>query len=248
MKRYQLFLAFYTLITSTSLFIWSLIFAPKPQGFFLTLLIIPTSLYFWLIVLGVYKPQLADSHSENQNGKESSKLPLIILMTLFISSFSLFVYSIISSRSLSSESVFLPVVSKEISSLRQEIEKLNQNDKLNQNTELSEKMAKELNAVKSELADLKSGQKGIEDTSILGEEASQGGTLTIKDKKNSTVNVYEEKSLSSKIIGKAEFGKTYIFIEKNQDWYLILLTDVQKNQNSEKQGFISSQFVKEVEY
>ncbi len=244
MKRYQLFLAYYTLITSTSLFIWSLIFASKPQGFFLTLLIIPISLYFWLIVLGIFKPQPAKSLFINQIGEEGSKWPLIILMTLFISSFSLLVYSIISSRSPGSESVLLPAVSKEISSLRQEIEKLSPDKESSANA----KLAEELKAVKSKLTDLQSGQKRIEEASFSAEEASPGGTLTIKDKKNSTVNVYERKSLTSKIIGKAEFGKTYIFIEKYPDWYLVLLADVQKNQNSGGQGFISSQFVKEVEY
>jgi uncharacterized protein YgiM (DUF1202 family) len=78
-----------------------------------------------------------------------------------------------------------------------------------------------------------------EDAGILGEVIALVGTITIKDPKNQTVNVYAEKSVSSKLIGKAEFGKNYTFLEKDQDWYLILL--------EEKEGFIRSQFVKETQ-
>lgn len=234
MKRYQLFLAYYTLIATLALFIWSIFFAPKPQGFLLTLFVIPISLYFWLLVSGVSKPYPSDPSSENQNRGEKTKLPLIVLIILFISVFSVFAYSEISSRPLNSESESASAF-KQISSLKLELEK--QNKAFH---EKHEEMVGELRELKDELINIKWVQKVNEDATVMGDATSLVGTVTIKGQENQTVNVYAEKSASSKVLGKAEFGKTYTFIEKDQDWYLILLGN--------KEGFISSQFVKEVLY
>jgi len=230
MKRYQLFLAYYTLIATLALFIWSIFFIQKPQGFLLTLFIIPISLYFWILVTGVSKLRPSDPSTENQNQGKRTKFPLIVLMTLFISSFSIFAYSEINSRSLNQESASAPVV-KQVSSLKLELE--------NQNKTFHEELIRELGKVKDQLINLKGVQKVTPDTGILGD-ATSVGTVTIKDKQYPIVNVYKEKNISSEVIGKAEFGKTYTFIEKDQTWYLILL--------GEKQGYIQSEFVKEVKY
>ena len=235
MKRYQLFLVYYTLITSLVLFIWSLIFAPKPQGFLLTLIVIPTSIYFWLLVLGVSKLKPSAPSSENQTQEKQVKLPLIALITLFISSFisafSIFVYPAINSRLLNSESASLSV-SGQVSSLKLELE--------NQNKAFHEEMVREFGEVKDQLAKIKPAPKVTEAATNPEETPVQVGTVTIKDQKNKTVNIYQEKNLNSNVIGKAEFGKNYTYTEKDQNWYLILL--------GEKEGFISNQFVKEVDY
>lgn len=227
MKGYRLFLAYYTFITSLALFIWSIFYAPKPQNFLLTALIVPTSLYFWLLIGGVSKPP--SSTSENQG--KNINFPLIVLMTLFVSSFSIFVYSTANNRSSNSELVPTSI-SKQIDSLKLELK--------NQNKVFHEETVVELSKLKNQLINLKSAQKVTENTEILGDITALAGTVTIKDKIYPTVNVYSEKSTSSAVLGKAEFGKTYTFIEKNQDWYLILI--------GTKEGFINSKFVKEVLY
>lgn len=229
MKRYQLFLAYYTLIVTIVLFVWSIFYAPKPQGFFLSLLIVPIGIYFWLLVGGAPKPQSSNSSFENH--ERNIKFPLIVLMTLFISSFSIFLYSIISNPSRNSEPAFAPL-SKQVDSLRLELE--------NQNKTFREEIGKEFGGIKNQLINMKIAQDVTGDAGTLGDTTALAGTVTINDKKYPTINVYTEKSTSSATIGKAEFGKTYTFIEKDQDWYLILL--------GAKEGFISSQFVKEVQY
>lgn len=228
MKRYQLFLAYYTLIATLALFIASIFFAPKPQGFLLTLFVIPISIYFWFLVSGASKHHPSDPSSQNQN-RGGTKFPLIVLIILFISTFSIFAYSEITNRpqNLESESA---TYSQQISSLKLDLEK--------QNKEFSEIIARELGRINSELINIKGVQKVNVDSTVMGDTTSQVGTVTISDKKYPTVDVYLEKSISSKVVAKAEFGKTYTFIEKDQDWYLILL--------GAKEGFIRSQFVKEV--
>lgn len=101
-------------------------------------------------------------------------------------------------------------------------------------------MVKELKTVKNELANIKSKQKVTKEATVMGDTTLQVGTITIADKKYPTANVYQEKILSSSIVGKIEFGKTYTFIEKTPDWYLVLI--------GEKEGYVSNQFVKEVQY
>ena len=233
MKRYQLFLAYYTLIATVVLFTWSIFFMPKPLSFLLTLLVAPTGIYFWLLITGTSKPLPSDQSSENQRQKENPMLPFVILMTLFISSFSIFVYSeIINRSSLNLQSAVTTSVAKQISSLKLEIK--------DQNKAFLENMVKEFKTVKDELTNMKGTQKVSEEATVMGDTTLQVGTITIADKKYPTVNIYQEKILSSSIVGKIEFGKTYTFIEKTTDWYLILI--------GEKEGYVDSQFVKEVQY
>lgn len=231
MKRYQLFLAYYTILASLGLFIWSIFFAQNPQGFLLTLLVIPIGIYFGLLVAGVAKSKPTDTSSENNTHKKYPSIFLIVLTTLFISSFSIFVYSAISNRSLDAQSASLLKISKHINGLQKTFE--------SQNETLYKELTKDIQDVKTRLIDIKTSQKNSEEKSVLdAATALQVGTVTIKDQKNQTVTVYQEKNSSSKTVGKAEFGTIYTFIEKDKDWYLILL--------GEKEGFISSQFVKEI--
>lgn len=233
MRGWRFFLAYYTLITSLTLFIWSIFFAQKPQSFFLTLLVIPTSFYFWLLVTGVLKSHSPDSPSENQTHNQYVKYPLLVLTTLFISSFSIFIYSLINSRLIASESASLLTASQQLNSLKQELE--------NQNKALRQELVREIQEIKNQLINIKSTQESTGDKNVLKATTTlQVGTITIKDQKNPTVNAYKDKNLSSEVIGIAEFGKTYTFIEKDQNWYLVLL--------GEKEGYINGEFVKEVRY
>ena len=233
MKRYQLLLAYYTLIITVVLFFWSIFFTPKPLSFLLTLLVAPTGIYFWLLVTGTSKPQPSEAPIENQKHKGQPKFPFVVLMTLFISSFSIFIYSEITNRSsLNSQLAVTTSVAKQIGSLKLELG--------DQNKAFRDDMVKELKTVKNELANIKSKQKVTKEATVMGDTTLQVGTITIADKKYPTANVYQEKILSSSIVGKIEFGKTYTFIEKTPDWYLVLI--------GEKEGYVSNQFVKEVQY
>jgi hypothetical protein len=231
MKGWRIFLAYYTLVVSLALFIWSLFFAQKPQGFLLTLLVVPIGFYFWLLVAGFGRHSL-DS-SESQSEQKYARYPFLVLATVFISSFSIFFYSLINSRVSSSESASLSRISQQIDSLKKEL--------ADQNKELEAKIIEKTQDLQSSIAKIESAQKTAGDKNVLdATTALEVGTVTIKDEKNKKINVYKDKSLSSEIIGKAEFGKMYTFIEKDQNWYLILFND--------KQGYIQSELVKEVKY
>ncbi len=65
------------------------------------------------------------------------------------------------------------------------------------------------------------------------------GRITIKNSQWKYVDVYQIRSASSKVVGKATYGKNYEFIDKDGDYYLIMLSP-------ELYGWIRAQFVKEV--
>jgi len=72
----------------------------------------------------------------------------------------------------------------------------------------------------------------------MGDSTVKVGSITIVDK-NTNCRCLFGKKLILKVVGIIEFGKTYTFIQKDADWYLLLLDG--------KEGFVNSQFVKEVE-
>ena len=149
MKKYQLFLAYYTLIASLSLFFWSIFWGPKPQSFFLTLVIIPISLYFWLIMTGHHRG--AGDATEDQDQRLHVRLPLIILATLFISTLSIFVYSVAYSKSLSTQSASILSISREVAALKQELEKNNQDKELKGQFD---KITSEIAAIRKDLSNI----------------------------------------------------------------------------------------------
>lgn len=240
-------MAYYTLITSVILFFWSIFMAPKPQGFILTLLILPIALFFLLPIIKISQDEEVDHPSENKNRRQTPKLTLAILATLFISSFSLFVYTSVNAYILSPEAVSPTMVFDKINSVDKKI------DDLNKTTQSYYQMSDELETIRKEIAKAQL-EKKTSNSQVLGDLTTQVGTVTITNKSNQTISVYEKKDISSKIIGKAEFGKNYTFLEKDKDWYLIILADSSNGQSAEttsiggQEGYVNSQFMKEVSY
>jgi hypothetical protein len=62
--------------------------------------------------------------------------------------------------------------------------------------------------------------------------------VTIKSNQFSTVNVYQEKTAASNLVGKAQFGKTYEFTKKEDEYYFITLSATAK-------GWVQASVMKE---
>ena len=233
MRKYQLFLSYYSTIIITSLFIWSFFYVKGSQGFLITLLLLPISLYFWLLVTGFFKNRNDESLPITK--LQNLKFALFtFLFALFISALSLFSYSQVdnhfTARLKSLE------FSKEVRNLKKELENANRTKGSYENVML------ELTQLKNELTKLRdqpNGALGNSDKQASSGAKSQAGFVTLKDNANPTSNVYQEKDLSSKVVGKVQFGTDYVFLQKEKDWYFI---GVGNNQ----QGWIESQLVKEV--
>ncbi len=236
MKKYQLFLSYYSTVIVTSLFIWSFFYATGSQGFLLTLLLIPICVYFWLLVTGFLKNRTEESLPDTK--RHNLKFALFAFISvLFISALSLFFYSQVdnhfTARLKSLEA------SKEVNNLKKELEDANRTKASYENVML------ELNQLKNELTKLREDQaNGVLGTNSTKQgsssvASSQVGFVTLKDSANKTANVYQEKNLSSKVIGRVQFGTDYIFTQKESSWYFIRVGD-------KKEGWVDGQLLKEV--
>lgn len=211
MKGYRLFLAYYTLLAVCGLFVWSLFFGPKPQGFLLVLLVLPIATYFAMIFTG---------HPEEPS--TNHRLPILTLAALFVALVAVLAYTAGNPKTPDNTAKLL----SEIAAIRQEVAKLSPTQ--------DSSTAAQLRQIKAELANL----KATNSASLLGYDLSPVGIVTIKDSKTLNVSVYQEKTLSGKTVGKLEQGKTYAFIDKSPDWYLVVV--------GQAQGYVKSSLVKEL--
>ena len=246
MRKYQLILAYYTLIVSGGVFFWSIFLAPKPFGLLLAALIIPIGIYFWTIILGRSKIKAVEYPKEAKSEEQLTKVSLAILFTLFISSTSMFVFSFINTKFLTPASDVPSSISSRLSLMEQEVENINE-----EKNDSTEKILQELDEIKNNSASLDKDEETaeeiiskIEKEKLLGASDTKLNAVTIKSKENNKVNVYKDKNSSSELVGQAKYGENYTFLDKEQDWYLILFTD----KTDTVEGYINSQFVKEVEY
>ncbi len=244
MRKFQLVLAYYTLLVSGGLFFWSIFLGPKPFGFLIALLMIPIGVYFWIIVLGKSKIKAVEYPKEAKSEAQLARLSLVILFTILISTSSMFAFSFINTKLLAPITEAPSSVSSRLSLIEQQVEGLS-----DEKEESTEKILDELEDLKktSPTEDEDSTEEAlssIDKSKLLGVSEAKMNGVTIKSKDYSNVNVYKEKNSTSEIVGQAEFGKTYTFLDKSGEWYLILFT----NKTDTMEGFINSQFVKEVEY
>ena len=133
--------------------------------------------------------------------------------------------SILLMRNLSSSS---KQTAEEISAIKQEIVKMSAD------RDSTGKLTENINAVK----DLVASSAAKE---ILGEDTDQSlGYITISDTNLKTVDMYEQRSFSSKVVGKLDSEKAYRYLKNEENWYLVKLTDDTK-------GWTSYRFVKEID-
>src|SRR3990167_6532515 len=75
MKMIHTLLAYYSAFMASALILWSLFISSKPVGFILALLILPISIYFWILASG-----------------ERKMLGLLLTIALFIGTSSIILY------------------------------------------------------------------------------------------------------------------------------------------------------------
>ena len=75
-------------------------------------------------------------------------------------------------------------------------------------------------------------------TSFYQQIKKELGFITISDGKWTKVDVFQDKSTSSKIIGQAQYGETYAYTKKEDGYYYITLSQTMS-------GWIHGQFVRE---
>ena len=227
MKGFEKFLFFYSIIAVTAIGIGSVFFSPRPENFVGLLLLFPIIAYFWLRVT---------SPAQVSFSKWSLRLILVvfILVTLGIFGFSLF-RKAEENRKLAQEAIIQAETLVRLEDLKKELQALSQK------SASGEEIASEVARIKEELSELK--EKDLTDSNLLGAYASLEdipiGHTTISNPKVTKLDVYRDKTTSSTVIWKIDYGENYQYFQKEGDWYLIKLPDGTK-------GWVSAKDVKEV--
>ena len=237
MNKYHKFLFYYCLVVSTILFISSIFLTPTPQNFFLLVLFMPISLYFWLKVITIKDKS---KKTEVSTLDWSLKIAGVVLLMGMLGVFAFFLAGKTDPIS-QNLSAMTKIYSASIDGLRTEIEALS-----SQSTE-SAQLLSEVEDIKDELEALRSDKMtssatlGLtsDDMDNYADLGNSIGNITIADSKWSEVDVFQNTVSSSKIIGQIEYGEAYPFFESKGSWYQIELPGGQN-------GWVSASFVKEI--
>lgn len=236
MNKYHKFLFYYSLVVSTILFISSIFLAPTPQNFFLLVLFMPITFYFWLkVITNKEKAKKTEESTLNWSLKMAGVVFLLGLLGIF--AFFLAGKTDPISQNLSA---MTKIYLTSIGELRTDVEQL-----VSQSSE-SEQLLSEVGDIKDDIEALRDEQAASgttlgftsSDTYNYSDLGSSIGNITIVDSKWSTIDVFQDTLSSSKIIGQIEYGETYPFFESQGNWYRIELP-------SGQDGWVSASFVKE---
>lgn len=236
MNKYHKFLFYYSLVVSTILFIVAIFLTPIPQNFFLLVLFMPITLYFWLKVITIKDKS---KKTEASTLDWSLKIAGIVLLMGMLGVFAFFLASKTDPVS-QNLSAMTKIYSASIDGLKTEIKQLS-----SQSAE-SAQLLSEVEDIKDELEALRSDKMtssvtlGLttDDMDNYADLGNSIGNVTISDSKWSEVDVFQDTVSSSKIIGQIEYGETYPFYESRGSWYQIELPSGQN-------GWVSANFVKE---
>lgn len=103
MKKTQTFLAYYSLILATLLIGWSLFFSHQPTGYVQAVLLLPISVYFWVLISGKL-PHEQHHDSESQPESVSKILGLLLAIMLTVATSSVLTYIAFADTSVKGES------------------------------------------------------------------------------------------------------------------------------------------------
>ncbi len=236
MNKYHKFFFYYSLVVSTILFISSIFLAPTPQNFFLLVLFMPITFYFWLKIIA--------SKDKSKKTEESTldwslKMAGIVFLLGLLGIFAFFLAG--KSDPISQNlSAMTKIYLTSIGELKTDVEQL-----ASQSPE-STQLLDEVEDIKDDIEALRDNQATSEVTLGLTSDNTYNysapgdpiGNITISDSRWSVIDVFQDTVPSSKIIGQIEYGEAYPFYESRGSWYRIELPNGQD-------GWVSAGLVNE---
>lgn len=238
-------LFYYSVLISAVLLVWIIVYLPRPQSLVPLIVFLPIPIYFFLRITGLHKTQPGEFHQTTKEAgvkKGLDRLGFVVIATLTISSISIFIYSLMYEnyspilKNISNTNIQVPDNEdrfKEILDKLSKLEAVNSDIQIKLE-ELASEPERSSNSTRSSLG-ASSVELNLADSDII---ASKSSFLRITS--DQKVNVYDDNSSSSKIVGQAEYNKIYIYTQKLEEWYQITLPDG-------KQGWIRKQFASEIE-
>jgi len=205
MKPGNVFLFYYSLIAVTILLLASYFILPRPQNIANTILLAPVVFFLWTHALN------PDFFSKPV---WSPKFGAITIVFCLLGIFSYFLFARYSPG--------VPTGNVNLSEITQSLSQSSADDK-----EFKIQLEAEISQLKTKIDSL-----GKMDLTVLGTAsppesstppAAVIGQITVKDVNLTTVAIYETASPDSKVTGSAQYGVTYPFYEKANDWYKVSL-------------------------
>jgi len=125
---------------------------------------------------------------------------------------------------------------QQANSIKQEVEKLQTG------LDAAGKLQEEISTIKTELAASREQKKTVQDvlgTVDMPTDKPGLGAVTMRDSTYPTIDVFQQPSFSSLIVGKMKAEKTYRYMKKENSWYFVRVVEGQE-------GWVNSRFVKEI--
>lgn len=226
MKKFRSFSYYYTLLVVTILVFGGVFFLPHPFRVIQPLILIPTFLYFWL---NLTNPEAAT---------ETEWSTRAAILVLGFAALGIFGYGLTVKMNLQTTKTTDEAKQNEdtINQLRDEINSLKESiSGSNESSESAETLGEATNS--EEISDLLKYLDGKSDNATPTPAASVTGQVRIINKEE--VDVYQQNSLTARIIGIATLGTTYPFYESTGNWYLIEYA-------AGKQGWVESKNTVEI--
>lgn len=202
-------------------------FAQRPMGYLFVILILPISMYFWLRLRRAKTKAIAQTHNAEQAGVKDNVgfvlfASMIVIITLFISSVSIFSY--ITFWQLNNEGNDKYVTREQFETLAKSNEKtIASLDVLNLKLGGLNKTIEEKNVLGSQKLDSTDEflQK-ISDTTLTV--PTKIGTVTISSQNLTYVDVHSDYDASSVVVGTAKNGNEYDLLIKKGTWFYVKIS------------------------
>jgi hypothetical protein len=205
MKPGNILLFYYSLIATTILLLASFFILPKPQNIANTILLAPVVFFLWTHALN------PDFFSKPV---WSPKFGAITIVLCLLGIFSYFLFT-----------KYSPGVSSGNPNLSEIKQSLNQSSA--DEKDFRNKLETEISQLKTKIDTLGNRDLTVLGTTSLPESSTPPmdaiGQITVKDANLTAVAVYETASQDAKVTGSAEYGVSYPFYEKANDWYKVSL-------------------------
>lgn len=230
--HYRKVLFYYSVFVSTALFIWIILYLPRPQSLIPLFLLLPIAVHFWLGIVHPHKTKAADDEDRQSKKDSATKIAAAVLATLFISAASILVYSLAYEKyspiiktlqNKSSTDTNLSTISKQINSISAE----------------NQDLKRQINKLYQESLENKTPTPSIANTlgALTDKEASPTGVIKITSKTHTSI--YKSSSINSQVVGDTTYNKLYSYTQKIPGWYYISFDNL-------KQGWVIAQYATEL--
>jgi len=235
---YRKFLFYYSLIISSVLFIWIVLFLPRPESLVPLVLFLPIVIHFWLGVIWPSKiSELAGPGSQNIDAlkKQLFSFSMTVMISIVVATFSILIYAFAYER-------YSPIVNAlntknpKAEELLLILGKINSIEKDSKN--LDQKLEKIYDAMSEGAIDEKSEVTKERISEVL-ERADSTSTNSGVLKILKETKAYDDKNPNSKINGTLYSSQIYNFTKKDGLWYLVTLPDF-------KEGWVEKEYILEL--